>query len=798
MFKKKEQTRLGDILISKGLITQEQLASAIQEQSRRKRLLDPTDTTVTVTPLGEILIEMGFIDRMQLKRGLNWQQRLRHASIAMALCAPFMMFMPNIARAAPITIQSENYTSMSGVRNETTLDVGGGKNVSYIDAGDWIRYKGVIDIPVTGNYKITFRVASSNGGSFQLKDLNGKLIDTITVPATGGPQTWVDVERTIPLTAGANDWNIRPTLGGFNINWMRIELADNEAAAPPDPIDVPIITIEAENYSSMSGVYNEPTTDVGGGQDTGNINTGDWMTYNGIALQASGTYKITYRVASLSAGGTFQLKSGTGAVIDTVNVPVTGGWQKWVDVERTVTLPAGSNNLTILATMGGFNVNWFKIENLGTSVSSSSASSVVSSVSSSSSSVASGSANSLAPGGVVIEAEKYATMSGVFNETTQDVGGGQNTGNINTGDWMNYSNTKVSLPYTGKYKVTYRVASLNGGGNLALNNASTGATYHRVDIPKTGAWQNWVDVSTEVDFTQGDHYFTIFGNVGGFNVNWFKIEPLGTPMPLIIEAENYSAMSGVYNEPTTDVGGGQDTGNINTGDWMEYKNVEVLIPATASYKITYRVASLSAGGSFTFHEAGGSAVFDTVTVPVTGGWQKWTSVERIVTLPAGKHSFGVKALLGGFNVNWIKIEPADGTSTPVLPPATGNSSSSSSSSKPSTAVSSSSSSKPSTAVSSSWSSSSAANHAEHVAGPVGITWTPPDARENGTYLDITELGGYEIRYKKVSDSTFTYISIEDAWTTSYQFPWLEGDYVFQIAAFDKNGVYSPFVDIQRQ
>jgi hypothetical protein len=321
-----------------------------------------------------------------------------------------------------------------------------------------------------------------------------------------------------------------------------------------------------------------------------------------------------------------------------------------------------------------------------------------------------------------------------------------------------------------------------------------------VNIPKTGGWQTWVDVETVVDMTEGDHYFTILAKVGGFNVNWFKIEPIGTTMPLTIQAEDYSAMSGIWNENTTDIGGGKNAGNINTGEWMEYKNVEVRIPATASYKITYRVASLSAGGSFTFHEAGGAAIFDTVPVPVTGGWQKWTSVERIVTLPAGKHFFGLKALLGGFNVNWIKVEPVDQTNVVTLPSVSSVSSSSapavSSSSSSQPAVSSSSSSTPAVS-SSSWSSSSAAN-SEHVAGPVGISWTAPSLRENGDYLDITDVGGYEIRYKKTADTKYTYITINDAFQNRYDFNYLDGDYVFQIAAFDKNGVYSPFVDIRRQ
>ncbi len=823
MFKKKELTRLGDILVSKGLISPAQLDLAIQEQSRRKRLLDTSDPNAKVAPIGEILIELGFIDQLQLKRGLNWQQRLRHASIAMALCAPFMMFAPSAAasvvRPAPITVEAENYAGMSGVISENTADIGAGKNIGAISANDWMTY--TVDVPVTGKYKIVYRLASpNNNAKFVLKSgTDVDLAPAITVPKTGGWQVWKDVEQIVTLQKGPQTLKIYAQVGGFNFNWFKVENIDPDSAFSPAPAAAPFLSVvEAENYSAMSGVWNEATADVGGGKNTGNINTGDWMLYNNIEVPVSGTYKITYRVASLSTGGTFQLKTGAN-VIDTVIVPKTGGWQTWVDVERTVALTAGNHNLTLVATAGGFNVNWFKIENTdGAAASTSSSSSISSSVASSSvSSVASSSISSSvvssvtssasttaplpgspAPGGIVIQAEDYATMSGVFNEATKDIGGGKNTGNINTGDWMNYSNTKVTLPFTGKYKITYRVASLNGGGSLALNEVSTNATHQVVSIPKTGGWQNWVDVETEVDLAEGDHYFTLFAKIGGFNVNWFKIEPLGTAMPLTIQSEEYSAMSGIWNETTTDVGGGKNAGNINTGDWMDYKNVEVLIPATASYKITYRVASLSAGGSFTLHEAGGTTIFDTVTVPVTGGWQKWTSVERTVTLPAGRHYFGVKALLGGFNMNWIKIEPVDQATSPGSPPVVVPPSSSSSSSAP--AVSSSSSSKPAVS-SSSWSSSSSAassSNGLHVAGPVGISWTAPNKRENGDHLDITDLGGYEIRYKKANDSKYTYISINDAWTNTYNFSWLEGDYIFQIAAFDKNGVYSPFVDIQRQ
>lgn len=387
---------------------------------------------------------------------------------------------------------------------------------------------------------------------------------------------------------------------------------------------------------------------------------------------------------------------------------------------------------------------------------------------------------------ITVEAENYSTMSGVINENTTDVGRGKNVGEISSGDWMAYI---VNVPEAGLYNIVYRVASPHTTARLVLKSGANVGLTPIINVPKTGGWQVWRDVEQTVSLQGGKQTLKIYAQAGGFNLNRFKIEHIGTKMPLTIQANNYSAMSGIYNEATTDVGGGKNVGYIDTGDWMDYKNVAVLIPANARYKITYRVASLNGGGKFTFHKAGSSAIFDTVSVPVTGDWQKWTSVERMVTLPAGQHYFGVKALLGGFNVNWIKVELVDQPQVAAPPLVTSASSSSA------RAVSSSGLLRPAVR-SSSRSSSSAANNAVVVAGSVEISWTAPKKRENGDYLDISDIGGYEIRYKKTSDSTYTYITINDAFEDRYSFAYLVGNYVFQIAAFDKNGVYSSFVDIR--
>ncbi len=394
-------------------------------------------------------------------------------------------------------------------------------------------------------------------------------------------------------------------------------------------------------------------------------------------------------------------------------------------------------------------------------------------------------------------------MAGVQTETTTDTDGGLNVGYIDAGDWMSYTDAKFEAPVTGSYKITFRVASLNGGGSMDLREASSDAVLDTFSVPQTGGWQVWTDVVRTVNLTKGTHTFKLYAGVGGFNVNWFKVEVIPTAMPLTIQAENYTSMLGVQTEATTDTDGGLNVGYIDALDSMSYTNLDVMIVAAGNYKVTYRVASLNGGGSFTIGEAGSTTVYDTISVPQTGGWQIWTNVERIINLPAGKHNFTINALVGGFNLNWFKLEPwtsptLSSSSSAASSTSTATSSAASSSAQSTTSTASSTSSVASSAASSapSYSSSSAAGStSNHVAGPVALSWIPPVARENGTILDITELGGYELRYRQVTDNTYTYITINDAWTTQQNFTWLEGDYIFEVAAFDKNGIYSNFTNL---
>ena len=118
--------------------------------------------------------------------------------------------------------------------------------------------------------------------------------------------------------------------------------------------------IEAENFTDMSGIQTEPSSE--GGENVGYTDSEDFLVYNSVNFPVSGTYTMQYRVASAVDGGRFSVDLNAGeTVLGEISVPNTGGWQNWTTVSNTVTIAAGTYPLGIFAQSGGWNLNWFSI-----------------------------------------------------------------------------------------------------------------------------------------------------------------------------------------------------------------------------------------------------------------------------------------------------------------------------------------------------------------------------------------------------------------------------------------------------
>jgi len=122
-----------------------------------------------------------------------------------------------------VLIQAESFSTMLGVQTEATADTDGGQDVGWIDATDWMAFYN-INFPVTGTYKVEYRVASLNGGGVVSCDLNAGTIQLgqVAVPSTGGWQNWTTISHNVTVTAGTYNFGVFAQAGGFNLNWIRI------------------------------------------------------------------------------------------------------------------------------------------------------------------------------------------------------------------------------------------------------------------------------------------------------------------------------------------------------------------------------------------------------------------------------------------------------------------------------------------------------------------------------------------------------------------------------------------------
>ncbi|MDD7885079.1 carbohydrate-binding protein [Flavivirga sp. 57AJ16] len=255
--------------------------------------------------------------------------------------------------------------------------------------------------------------------------------------------------------------------------------------------------------------------------------------------------------------------------------------------------------------------------------------------------------------------------------------------NINTGDiWsLDSYNSSVNSVYEDLGACYFTSSTGNQSPTVGINSPTQGTTYSAPASITISASASDSDGSIDyVDFYAGTTYLGT-DTSSPYSYNWNGVvagsysltaeafdnegastvsEPVSVTvsgsssceyvLPLLIQAEDYCNMSGVVLETCYDTGGGQDVGGINTGDWMEY---EVNVPTSATYEITYRIATTESGAQITAYEDG--ILLKATSLPATGGWQTWQSVTDQITLSAGVHTLRIENTGSAWNINWLDV-----------------------------------------------------------------------------------------------------------------------------------------------
>lgn len=251
-----------------------------------------------------------------------------------------------------------------------------------------------------------------------------------------------------------------------------------------------------------------------------------------------------------------------------------------------------------------------------------------------------------------LEAEDYTAMSGVRTQATDDIDGVENVGWIDNGDWLEY---QIDIPSPGTYRFNFRIASDNAdGGEIEV--ASGAETLALVTVPFTNGWQNWETISHIIDFPTSGIQTIRLNLLGGegsiFNINWLSFD-YG---PIHVEAEDFSAMSGVEVEP--DKGAGTDSiGYIHNGDWADY---QVFVPEPGTYRFTFSAASKTDGGTVEITSNG--TTLGTAEIPNTSAWDNWQPFSGEATFTtAGLRTLRLNFVSATntaalFNLDWFSLE----------------------------------------------------------------------------------------------------------------------------------------------
>jgi chitodextrinase len=173
---------------------------------------------------------------------------------------------------------------------QATTDAGGGYNIGYVQAGEWMEY--TVNVTTAGPYILQVRVAATASGKTFHVEMDGQNISgAITIPNTGAYQTFKTVSVTTPaLTTGQKIMRIVMDSPSFNLNYVTFALNQSPTVSITSPvggttfISGNTVTINA-NASDADGSVTKVEFYVDGtkiGEDATSPYSFDWSATTGI------------------------------------------------------------------------------------------------------------------------------------------------------------------------------------------------------------------------------------------------------------------------------------------------------------------------------------------------------------------------------------------------------------------------------------------------------------------------------------------------------------------------------------
>lgn len=409
-------------------------------------------------------------------------------------------------------------------------------------------------------------------------------------------------KHTVPGSIYAVDYD----LGGNNRAYFDTDTANYK-------VSTDVFTAWNTGYAYRNdGVDIEACNDVAGnnGYGVGWTNDREWMIYT-VDVDSSASYQFDMRYAASGSAGKFHLEQDGVEITPITSLTASGGWTSWKTITvNNVILSKGSHQIKLFVDKAGFNINSLKFSN-------------------------------------------PQELEGIEPEIITSI--------------TDNSGTSIQLTSNLIYDITSKPISsdfdvvVNGEAILIDSVYFDPQSTYRL-VVSIGQQLKSVD-----NILLSYHGITLKSETGipfgaMIDIKVFNNSPLYNRLPGTIQAENYFANSGLSPETCSDTGAGEDMGNTQTGDYLDYL---VYVASDGTYSFEYRVAAIS-GGVIELRVVDNPlapVVIQTVAVPNTGGWQTWKSVTAKGTLTQGTHTLRLFIKQATYNINWFKATLSTGTSS---------------------------------------------------------------------------------------------------------------------------------------
>jgi glucose/arabinose dehydrogenase/PKD repeat protein len=226
------------------------------------------------------------------------------------------------------------------------------------------------------------------------------------------------------------------------------------------------------------------------------------------------------------------------------------------------------------------------------------------------------------------QGEHFSAQQGIQLASHAGAEGGQTVGFTDNGDWTAFA------PYAlgNVTSISARVSSAGPGGNIQVRAGSpTGTLLGSVAVPSTGSWDTFTTVSANLTAgpaTSTTLYLVFTGVTGQGHLFDLDAFTFGTGSSSTVEAEAFTAQSGVQAAGHANASGGATLGYIDNGDWASYGGVNTAGARTFSA----RISSDGAGGVIQVRSGSQTGtLLGSVTVPVTGGWENFQDVSTTLS-----------------------------------------------------------------------------------------------------------------------------------------------------------------------